>query len=384
MPGSPNLPGRKTPRQRVSGDGLSNERERAPEHEWCGYSLNVEGGVALMSALSSLVFALCLLSGPAQGADADGALKRKVLAEYPAALRELSSRFARASGSVKYTTENRLKAGSEPEQLLVTFASRRPAMWKIQTERLTPAPRAGNTGVRCFNESYYFTLAKERQAREYRITSVDTRENLSLRQRGAWGRFLDAYVDAPLRMDRLRLTEAFADPNFSVRSVSPVAGQQKGMLRIAFDWGLPALKSAGGGFEGWLLVSPEQKWVVREYEFRSKNGVGVHKGVLEYGDVQDGFPVPKRFTKSTFSVPRNLSTMVETYDFQEFRFVDLPAEDFTLAAFGFPESALRPGKVARTNNAPYWFFGAAFMALAVCVALRWASSRLRRAPSAAS
>jgi len=126
------------------------------------------------------------------------------------------------------------------------------------------------------------------------------------------------------------------------------------------------------------LASAREKWVLYEYEYRPKNGLAIRKGVIDYGEIQDGFPVPKRLVTSVFDTRKKALRAGTTYDFEEFRFVDLPEREFTLAAFGLPEGVLRPSRVARTSQTGYWLLGLAFMALAGSVALKYASSRRRR------
>ena len=334
----------------------------------------------MRTVIPPVLLVASLVVVPANASAQENSLKKMVLAEYPAALRELESRFARASGLVRAVREDKSRPDRRRKDSLYLFDSMRPRMARVRIQRPTPGPNGGTIKVFCYSTDYSFLLQRGGEKREYYIMSLEKGANNSSHIKMSMYPLLDYYLDAPYVMDGFPLITVFNDPKFSLVSVSPVIEKHKNMLRLVFNWPLVTDRLAGGGYDGSLLVSPAEKWVLHEYEYRPKNGLAIRKGVIDYGEVQVGFPVPKRVVTSVFDIHKKQLREVRTYDFEEFRFVDVPAQEFTLAAFGLPEGVVRPGKVARTSKAGYWFFGLAFVALGVSVAVKSASSRLQKRP----
>ncbi len=144
------------------------------------------------------------------------------------------------------------------------------------------------------------------------------------------------------------------------------------MLKIDFEY--PSKR--GGRYEGSLLVSPEEKWTL--YEYRQTRGAGLRKGTISYEGSHSGFPIPKRVTHSAFKLAQQKLEQVETFDFQDIRFSDLPEREFTLAAFGFPD-VLKPATTLRASHTGYWLVGLALLSLSVAIAFKVASTRLQKA-----
>ena len=180
------------------------------------------------------------------------------------------------------------------------------------------------------------------------------------------------YLDAPFIPFFVSLL--ITDEAFSVRAVSRVVGEQGRMLKVDFA-SKPTTKGQRE-MHGWLVVSPEQAWVLRSYEFSNSLGT-TYAGTIEYGEVQRGVPVPKRVVHTVRPPGGGSNGMRTEYNFDEISLVDdVPDRDFTLAAFGFPE----PGspKPRRTGRPALWLFVFACVAMAAAVALKSAASRLQR------
>ena len=82
--------------------------------------------------------------------------------------------------------------------------------------------------------------------------------------------------------------------------------------------------------------------------------------------------------RQSLDVVANKLLGTSTYEFEGFGFADVPDQEFTVSAFGIPESVSHPAKVARSRGLGYWFLGFALIALAAAVAFKIASSRLSR------
>ena len=125
----------------------------------------------------------------------------------------------------------------------------------------------------------------------------------------------------------------------------------KNLLRVEFDRPnaegreVPKFARDFGGFEGFFVVCPDEKWVLYEYECREKKGPrqSAFTGTVEYEGTRDGHPVPKRAIRQTLRLPERDVINTTLIEFVDFRFADVPDQDFTLSAFGIAEdSAKRP------------------------------------------
>jgi hypothetical protein len=318
-----------------------------------------------------------LLFTPMIGSAHDDSLMKLVLSEHPRAITELKLRFERTSGSVRVEHTARRRSGGTPEKFLASFdlMAARAARVRLLPEA---GPNAGAAIVICRNSEYSFVLRRPMGAGEYAIRDLSAAADAQ-RIDGAISRYLARGLEAPYRMDWIQLSAAYDTPGFSLRSVSRSSENGSGLLKLAFYLPTPTIKSSGGGQEGWLLVSPQEKWALRAYEFHPLSGTAVVAGTVEYGERQNGFPTPMRVVGSVRDTSKNAVTEAWTYDFEHFRFGDSPEREFTLTAFGLPEGAARPSRVARSQGLGYWFLGSAAAALAIAVGLRIASSRLERA-----
>jgi len=171
---------------------------------------------------------------------------------------------------------------------------------------------------------------------------------------------------------------------FSIQSISEVRQDGENCLKLEVRlkegiWKIANGKRPSPEYVGWILIAPEKKWVVRDYELAYTDGGGL-RGQVEYGDVQDGFPVPKRVVIKSFNRQNKLN-FIHDFQFEDLRFVDPPDREFTLAAFGLPELG-EPGRTRSryVNRAVFWLLGAAVAALLVSIVLKYYAGRLRRTP----
>ena len=125
--------------------------------------------------------------------------------------------------------------------------------------------------------------------------------------------------------------------------------------------------------------SPEKKWVLREYELGySKAAI---RGQVEYGDIQDGFPVPKRVVVELMDRRSRAPVYVHDFTFEDLRLVDPPDREFTLAAFGLPELGQPgPSRSRFANRTVVLLLGAAVASLLVAIVLKYYAGTLRRRP----
>jgi hypothetical protein len=340
-----------------------------------------------------------LLLAPRAEAQTDGALRERVLREYPVALTALEAHFSRAKGIVRRTNvrvKGPPRERAAPDERFVFEL--RPDMARVVIERQYAADKTAPTrkdAAICYNRDYMFQLKKEGEKSAFFLSSFSWNKAADPDE-GArrTRREIDGYLNAPFTLAYTPISELFAYEGFSVGNVSRVGDGPGERLRVEFDTG-PVAKPRTRR-RGWFIVSPAEAWVLCSFESMLGPRM-IKRGTITYSGTQDGVPLPKQavYTHETLAdpgqkaPPKKISpgspgannydgpgTAVETYDFDELTIASMPDADFTLTAFGLPEV----GAAARRapGNLALWLFGLACAAMAAAVALRAAAARLRR------
>ncbi len=319
------------------------------------------------------------LVGVAWGQEGDGSLEKRFLSEFPLALQAWEKRMAVAEGKVRCVTDEMATGTAKHSDVTYSFKCKLPEMAVITSV----ADVKGRALYRAmgFNTEYSFSLKKAEDRNDYSVEALHHGPD-----RTAAYRRLGPLLEAPYLI-RPSSMKMFSSPRFSVRSVRPVVRGDKNLLEIAFD--LPAdpqirpRKGAIdiGGYEGSFVVSPDEQWVIYGYECQPKKGIlRRFRGSISYRASSDGSPVPKTVLAQTLSMPENNVIRTDSYDFQDFGFSDRVKEkDFTLSAFGIPESVSQRPQRALSGGAAFWLFGLALLALAAAIAFKAASSRTSKA-----
>jgi hypothetical protein len=333
------------------------------------------GAMKANSLTASLLFVL--LGDPASGQINRDLSKQSVLSEYRAAVEAWETRLSRADGVIRLTDGDPANKANPPRVVLYSFKCKLPDM-ASETET-TESEGLSEQRVRGFNQEYRFSLRKKGGGREYSIDSLEARgadhPPISMPMR--------AYLFAPCAVQVASMMRVVTHPHFSVRDITAVTRDGKTLLRIAFDCPTDPPTKKGfidsGGIEGSVLVSPEEKWALYEYECRRKKGIPMlYTGTIDYQGSLDGFPVPKRLARQrVVKRPKGDEVETQAYDFLEFHHTSPRDEEFTLAAFGIPEDVTRPSGPGRKGVLGYWLVALALAALAAAVFLKIASSRLR-------
>ena len=99
-----------------------------------------------------------------------------------------------------------------------------------------------------------------------------------------------------------------------------------------------------------------------------------------YGDIQDGFPLPKRVVNEAIDTRSGKPIFRHEFTFEDLRLVDPPDREFTLAAFGLPELG-KPRSSRHANRTVFWLLGAALASLVIAIVLKRYSSTFRQTPS---
>ena len=141
------------------------------------------------------------------------------------------------------------------------------------------------------------------------------------------------YLEAPWVVVAKPLATWIHEPGFTIRSVDRVEADGNAHVKLEFDYepaGDAAQDTAVRG--GWILLAPDEDWSVREYDLKLTWGRLVAR--IGYGRDEAGNVVLRRVDQRWGEVG---SRNVACFDFHEYRHHDVPAEKFTLTAFGLPE-----------------------------------------------
>jgi hypothetical protein len=130
------------------------------------------------------------------------------------------------------------------------------------------------------------------------------------------------------------MSSVIADGGAAIDHVSAVQQEGKSYLKIAFDFKNGKFRTLQNT-AGWVLVAPEERWVNHEYEFTDLRNV--FHGRVEYAPPQDGFPVPKRVVVTHSLAGQQQPSGIDTYEFNELHFGDVPDDSFQISAFGLAE-----------------------------------------------
>ena len=135
------------------------------------------------------------------------------------------------------------------------------------------------------------------------------------------------------------MSSVIANGGSAIQHVTSLLRDDKTYLKIEFDFKKgenKRLRKLGG----WVLVAPEEKWVIHEYEFTDT--INVYHGRVAYAQPQDGFPVPKRVVCTRSILGQRQPTDIDAYEFNELHFGDVPDTEFQLSAFGLADVRQSP------------------------------------------
>ena len=321
----------------------------------------------------------------------DDALKSRVDIEYPAALAELESRYKLMHGRARYhdfrsphgqpTVENIQKIDfaftSNAAKISVSWAQ--PKDFKTHDEKNLFQTTYGT------NSQYWFSLLRRHPSDE--LALKDMGED-PIQGRRKIDNFYGAKIQCAYSLGSTSLAQYFERKVLQINSVEEINVKESKALLIGFTVTptyVGAKPANALDVSGWLVVSPSDGWILREYGHISKNQSGVSStriGKIDYVLSADGHLDPFRHVQRSFSgrVDRNnrgAELVGFELDFDEVEYKALPETDFHLPAFGLPEIDHPPKKGVSTTR-PYSIFALAGIGLGLAGGLNYLSSRLKR------
>jgi len=312
--------------------------------------------------------------------------------------------FDTVQGSGKLIQERAVGTPRQVTETSIVEFARKPGMFKI-SRRETVGTRAGEgsnaperaDGAAFYNRTMSARLEKKRGASSYVVVSTG---GADLRDRAMISARFAEFLDCPFTLAGPRISEYLSKPNFNITRVDEVNSDGKLLLRIHFKNKVGQNPSIGGRValqidDGWLLVSPQESWVLYEAEVRFTSADGQtapsHLFSVVYNGSHMGTPVPKKAQLKT--VVRMLGskkemtdkrgrvlrdgavTAAQTVEFDRISFDEPPDGDFALPAFGLPDLGKPRGPVARSSSI-VWIFATAGVALVLAALLKTYASRI--------
>ncbi len=355
---------------------------------------------------SALILSLVVALGQAPAAVHPSPLTDQTRSEYLRALGELEATFGTIRGSGRSTS---VGVAGQPDQRisksLVVFA-KKPGMFRSSSShRLTTRADKESQSpdlATFFNRTISISLERRSDTGSYVIVDTAGSDDASRLVTSMGPR---SVLACPYTLEGWRISNVLTKPWYTITHVEEVLSGNTKLLKIHYLNSLKPGASAPGRLVmkeegGWLLVSPAEKWVLREAVSRLAPGagqslVGDRHLSVEYDGTHDGVPIPRRYESKTVArlvgdkqestdskgrVARNGSVMSSfVFDFDEFRFDEAPDSDFTFAAFGLPDLGKPKVLAARSSPMP-WVFTIAGVALLLAILLRAYAARLRKGP----
>lgn len=170
------------------------------------------------------------------------------------------------------------------------------------------------------------------------------------------------------------------NPHFHFQPLEVTLERENGneLVRVKFSCSAADIQLRGG----WVLLDPNQDWVIRKGELDLVNGETTSKTTqqTEFRAGSNGHPVPtKDFWSGIYKQGERVVGHVEVedvYDLHEQK--NVPESEFTLSAYGFPE----PSWIEQKKTRWYlWFALAGGVCLAAGAAWRWRKRNVAEAPS---
>lgn len=318
-----------------------------------------------------LTFVITLSESPNSGYREPTPDEGKILAEYVEAAQRLDRRFQVVSGSGTFVSH---EIGEKPLVLRRIEFSRRSKFHMImlskwfEPENMTPMNEERVIGS---NPNYAFFLGRNPEGSEieYHVKSLGADDG-GLAS-ASFQRFCFDYVDAVRGTFCGNSSDVFSRPGLMVRSIDRIDCEGRPCLKIEYRHA-PSDDTRVYP-TGWIIVSPQEGWVTKEYFCRhaAETGVPIRGRVLYEAASDDDIPTPSEAIVTYGDQQKH-------FRFESIRFEPYPESRFHLSSYGLPEDLASP-RHPRSSSSLAWLAlgsGGLLSTLALSVFLR--SSRGRR------
>lgn len=216
---------------------------------------------------------------------------------------------------------------------------------QIETER--DKRRRKSFEVYCLNPDYGFVLGRKEVSQPWILNALVDYKNQPGHEDKNKVEGFDSdqvVVNHLVAVFEERLIDIFHNPQFHLINSREVQVDGENLIELSFDYSHQTKPRESPMQGGILVLDPQRFWCIRSFNVRttsSNGGQGTwsHK-IVELGEVEGSFPVPKRAVFLNESVSADGKRYKQNWDYEfDLHFPrKLPKEaEFTLSAFGLPE-----------------------------------------------
>lgn len=314
----------------------------------------------------------------------DSPWKNRFLNEVPKAADDYLARSRRLQGRVSEAIFDRNGAleASSTYEFKQDGDSR---LLLIQQNGKDLAKGAARGDLRALNADYGFELSRKNSGSPWVLSSlVQTQSSGAAHLRRSLDRYFDMSLTRPVTLAALhgdmRVRLHGDTPGFSVIAVTPSLQIDRETVRLQFSYET-RLDDARLGLTGSLILDPHRSWIITDYDalywsvLANQRREARIKGLIEYRNTSDGFPIVHRITSFNTKLPEKADSYRDKRVWEyELRETSADTGEFRLSAFGLPEPA-----GSESPREPRWYLwiigGAALVGM-----MFWAVRRRTQPP----
>jgi len=281
----------------------------------------------------STILMLAVAAFAEQPAQGDEALKQRLLTEGPRGWNALRDRSRRLEGWGMEVYTGLSPVGTLPwcTKSDFRFAGNSTV---IETAILIPGGPETSRSVLVRNDRYVFQLQRESPAAAWKMAYAGgDPQDFQDAEAAINEHSVLEYLEAPWVVVAKPLATWIHEPGFTIRDVTSVEAEDRTLAKLDFEYEPAADRVQSTAVRGgWILFAPDEDWSVREYDLKLTWGRFV--GRIRYDRDEAGSVVLRSVDQRWGEVG---SRNVACFDLHEYRHHDVPAEKFTLTAYGLPE-----------------------------------------------
>lgn len=203
------------------------------------------------------------------------------------------------------------------------------------------APSNRKSDARVVNSKYGFMLKKLSEDRDWALSEL----TLEIQNAGKLVKERKDYLlndlCSLLFLNAELISALVKDPQFKVKSATSEVSEGRNLVRIEFSRQSGVVTQERSPIQGWVLLDPDQSWVIKECEYDVELPGAQHAKVRfenKYKATSEGLPIPLMHLKrAKYSDAEGSSESETEHKFNLFQREFVPEHEFSLSAFGLPE-----------------------------------------------
>lgn len=270
----------------------------------------------------------------------DDELKARFFAEAPGAWDRLELAYASVEGEATVTEEG---TGAAAGKVSTVKRHERFAYGKDRA-LIESAGDDGKSRVICVNDKYSFLIKRATKSGPFHIEYAGGEKQPAVEHVNA---YIKIYTDLPFTSFPVKYRDMITDKSFRLRRITRSTIEGEEQVKVEFSYVFTGGEKPKA-VSGKLNFAPAFDWALRESDMVVE-GV-THHAEVDYVRTAGGVPRPTRVTsRSTgpdqtgrFGEKGASAGKLQTYLFDRWDFREVPARDFTLTAYGLPETIVTP------------------------------------------